>query len=130
MEELYKKYADRDVQFFTVYVREAHPEERTFRQYKKHQSYEHKVQYACELVELKQMHVPVIVDGPDEAVHRMLGNLPNVAYIVNKEGTVVYKSTWTDAEAIDEVLAELVTADDPSQPVQKTMDTSHVGRAI
>jgi hypothetical protein len=104
MEELQRKYADRDVEFFTMYVRE--------------------------LVQIKHLTIPVLVDGMDQAVHTQLGNLPNFVYVVNKDGKVEYKATWLLADAVDEVLAEMVTAEDPSRPVHKTMDSSKVGTEI
>ncbi len=130
MEHLSKKYADRDVQFVCVYVREPHPGERAFRQYEKHSSYDHKVRYAKELVQLKAMNIPVIVDGLDEGVHKMLGNLPNLAYVVNKEGKVVYKATWTNAEHIDELLSELTSNGDPARRLPVTIRDASVGTAI
>ncbi len=130
MEHLHKKYADRDVQFACIYVREPHPGERAFREYQKHTSFDHKVRYAKELVQLKAMNVPVIVDGLDEAVHKALGNLPNLAYVVNKEGVVIYKATWTNAEHIDELLSELTSEGDPSRRLPVTIRDAAVGPAI
>ena len=130
MERLYKKYADRDVQFACIYVREPHPGERAFRHYQKHSSFEHKALYAKELVQLKAMNVPVIVDGLDEAAHKMLGNLPNLAYVVNKEGKVVYKATWTNAEHIDELLSELTSEGDPKRRLPVTIRDAAAGPAI
>ncbi len=130
MEELQKKYADRDVLFFAMYVREPHAGETGFKQYRDHESYEHKLECARELVKIKNLTLPVLVDGMDQANHTGLGNLPNLVYIVNKEGKVEYKATWLDADFVDEVLAEITTAEDPSRPVQKTMDSSAVGTAI
>jgi len=130
MEHLAKKYGDRGVQFACVYVREPHPGERAFRQYQKHTSYEHKVRYAQELVQLKAMNIPVIVDGVDEATHLTLGNLPNLAYVVDKQGRVVYKATWTNAEHIDELLSELTSEGDPSRRLPVTVRDAEVGMAI
>lgn len=130
MEQLATKYGGRDVQFVCLYVREPHPGERAFRQYEKHTSYDHKVRYARELVRLKAMNIPVIVDGIDEAVHRMLGNLPNLAYVVDKQGRVAYKATWTNAEHIDELLSELTSDGDPARRLPVTIRDAAVGMAI
>ena len=130
MEHLAQKYADRDVQFVAIYVREPHPGERGFRQYQKHTAYEHKLRYAKELVRLKAMNIPVIVDGLDEGVHQALGNLPNLAYVVDKDGRVVYKSTWTNAEHIDELLSELTSDGDPARRLPVTVRDAEVGMAI
>ncbi|MFQ5693736.1 MAG: hypothetical protein ACE5IM_11910 [Nitrospinota bacterium] len=130
MEELQAKYADRDVLFFALYVREPHAGETGFKKYRNHESYAHKMEYARELVRIKGLTLPVLVDGFDETNHVRLGNLPNFVYVVNKDGKVEYKATWLDASYVDEVLAEIVTAEDPSRPVPKTMDSSKVGTAI
>ncbi len=130
MEELAKKYGARDVHFVCLYVREPHPGERAFRRYETHTSYDHKVRYARELVRLKAMNIPVIVDGIDEAVHRALGNLPNLAYVVDKRGRVVYKATWTNAEHIDELLSELTSEGDPARRLAVTIRDAAIGMAI
>ncbi len=43
----------------------------------------------------------------DEAIHRQYGSLPNMVYVINKAGNIAYKATWTVAEKLDRVLAEL-----------------------
>jgi hypothetical protein len=130
MEELRAKYQDRDVAFVSMYVREPHPEERGFPQYTQHATYEQKMAYARELLDLKDVHIPVVVDGIDQHYHEDLGNLPNMAYVVDRKGRVRYHRTWLIPDEIDEVLATLVTADDPTRPVRPTIDTTAIGPAI
>ncbi len=130
MEQVRAKYEDRDVEFIPVYVREPHAGEHGFRQYRKHESFDHKLSYAEELVKIKDLDMPVAVDGIDEAVHAILGDLPNVVYVVDKTGTIVFKAPWIDAADVDRVLAKLVTKDDPSRPVTPTISTRHLGTAI
>ncbi len=134
MEELARKYRDRDVEIFLMYVQEPHAGNRGYRQFRKggfrkyrfHESDEHKMEVAKLLVKKHGLTIPCLVDGVDEKVHRIIGGLPNLVYVVNKEGEIVYKCSWTDADVIDDILAQLVTADDPSRPVQKTMDDRRV----
>ncbi|MDA1001250.1 MAG: hypothetical protein O2807_12150 [bacterium] len=132
-EELQKKYADRDVKVFNLYVREPHAGERGFPQYKNHESYEHKVGYAKELAQIKGMEATILVDEMDQKVHETLGNLPNFVYLVGKDGKVVYKTTWSNAEFVDEYLANLVNedpafADKPK--LEPTIFTAHASTAI
>lgn len=54
---------------------------------------------------------PVLVDGMDETVHRQYGSLSNMVYVIDKAGTIAYKATWTLAEELDQVLAELAAMD-------------------
>ena len=51
------------------------------------------------------------MDDLDGTVHRRYGTLPNMIYIVDRNGTVAYKAMWTDHEEIAAVLANLVLAD-------------------
>lgn len=130
MEQLREKYAARDVEFLAMYVREPHPEERSFAEFRPHQSYDQKMEYARLLADVKAMEIPVMVDGIDQRYHETLGNLPNMGYVVDKQGKVRYASTWLLADEVDRVLAELVTADDPTRPVEPTIDTSRLGPGI
>ena len=132
-EELQRKYADHDVVVFNLYVREPHAGERGFPQYKNHESYEHKLAHARELAQIKGMEAHILVDEMDQKVHETLGNLPNFVYVVGKDGRVVYKCTWSDAEQVDEYLARLVNedpalADHPK--VEHTIFTAHAGTQI
>lgn len=109
IEELYRKYKDKDVEFFVVYSKEPHAGERRYwKKYEQHTSYEHKLSYAKELVEQFGMKVPVLVDDIDETVVYAFGRMPNMVYIIDKEGKIAYKSDWTEEPRIDLLLDELI----------------------
>jgi len=122
-DQLKAKYADHDVEVLHLYVKEPHPDETIFTDYHEHKTYEQKMQYAQELVAQKSITSDVLVDGIDEQVHHDLGDLPNMVYVVGKDGRVHYKATWAEAGQIDKALAELVTADDPESPVLPSIST-------
>lgn len=107
LKRLREKYRQRDVEFLILYVREAHPGERGYRAYSQPRDFGGKLAYARALARSEELPGPVLVDGMDEAVHRRYGGLPNMVYVVDKAGDVAYKATWTQAEEIDRVLAEL-----------------------
>jgi len=130
MDELKEKYQGRDVEFLIMYVREPHAGERGFPDYRDHESFEHKMAMATELVELKNTTITVGVDDMSQEQHALLGNLPNMAYVVDRDGRVAYSNTWQHAEDIDATLAKLVTADDPSRPLGPTIDTLGLGTSI
>jgi len=130
MHELEKKYRDRDVEFVAMYVREPHAGERGFPTYRNHESFDHKMEMAKELEQLKSVTITLGVDDSSQEQHGILGNLPNMAYVVDREGRVVYSNTWQHAEDIDATLAEMVTNDDPSRPLRPTINTNNLSGAI
>lgn len=126
MEQVRRKYEGRGVAFVPVYVREPHAGERGFREYRDHEDFDHKLGYARELVETKGLEVPVAVDGMAQEVHALLGDLPNVVYVVDRQGTIVFKAPWIDAAEVDRVLADLVTRDGPEHPIEPTIETRSI----
>ena len=130
MEELQDKYSERNVEFIAMYVREPHAGERGFPEYHDHETFDDKMEMAKELQDLKKVTLTIGVDDMSQKQHATLGNLPNMAYVVDREGKVAYSNTWQHAEDIDATLAELVTADDPSRPVTPTISTENLSRAI
>jgi hypothetical protein len=53
----------------------------------------------------------MLVDDIQGTVHRVYGSMPNMVYIIDKNGKIVYQAMWTDPEEIASVLANLVLAD-------------------
>lgn len=113
-----------------MYVREPHAGERGFRQYDDHRDFEHKLEVARELQELAGLTITVGVDDMSQEQHVRLGNLPNMAYVVDRQGRVAYTNTWQLTEDIDATLARLVSEDDPTRPVQPTITTSTLSTDI
>ena len=107
LNELYKRYRDQGFEFFTVYVREPHPGEN----YGPHKTWEQKLQAAKDCRQQDEIQNPLIVDDLDGTMHRAYGSMPNMIYIVDKNGKVAYKAMWTDHEEIESVLENLVLAD-------------------
>jgi hypothetical protein len=130
LHELKAKYESRNVEFVAMYVREPHAGERGFPEYRDHESFDHKMKMASELEELKDISITLGVDGIDQKQHNTLGDLPNMAYVVNRDGIVVYSNTWQHAEDIDAALAKLVSSDDPSDPVEASITTRGLSGAI
>ena len=106
--KLYREYRTANFQFFIVYAREAHPGEN----YPHHISLEQKLVHACTLRDLEQIQeIPILVDDFAGTTHRAYGLLPNMTYLIDRDGIVVYKSDWGDAQELDGVCAALVRLD-------------------
>jgi hypothetical protein len=107
--ELYERYQSRDFAFFIVYVREAHPGEN----FPHHTSFEQKLAHADKLRTLEKVRkIPILIDDMQGTTHKAYGLLPNMIYLIDRQGTVVYKSDWSDAEETDGMCASLLRLDE------------------
>jgi hypothetical protein len=86
-----------------VYTREAHPGE----QIPHHSSLAQKLEHARLLQERWSVRRDILVDELDGPVHQAYGALPNMTYIVNPAGRIVYRADWTDAHSVEWVLEYL-----------------------
>jgi len=107
LSKLSKRFQGRGVEFLMVYTRETHPGENIGR----HKKFEEKLEHAKRFREEEGVELRLLVDSLDGKIHRKYGLLPNMIYILNKEGLIVYKSSWTDAVEVDGVLENLLLWD-------------------
>ena len=55
------------------------------------------------------MKVHVLIDDLDEAVVKAFGRMPNMTFVVDKQGLIAYKADWMEASRISEILDELLS---------------------
>lgn len=104
---LASKYAREEVQLFVIYGRELHPEDRKrFKAYPLPTTPEQKTAYAMEYAKLGKL--PVLVDGLDDPVFTLYGRAPNGAYVVDKDGTLVFRATWADDRKVEHIVDTLL----------------------
>ena len=85
---------------------------------------EEKLVNARLLIRQKAVKMPVLMDDMDEAAHRSFGRLPNMVYVVDIEGRIVYKSMWTRNQELREFLRELLQTRGDSRSDQKKASIS------
>ena len=108
LSELREKYQEQGFEFLIVYVREAHPGEH----FPHHTSLEQKLAHARKLRDLEKVKLPILVDDLQGTAHKAYGLLPNMIYLIDREGVVVYKSDWTDGVELDGMCESLIRLDD------------------
>jgi len=106
LEAMQQEYGQRDVEVFLVYSRERHAGETGFRDYSVAETFDEKLAYAKQLDELTSL--PVAVDGIDEPVLDLYGRVPNSAWVVDRDGRIVFRSTWADSEKLRQVVDRLL----------------------
>jgi len=104
---LYHQFKSEAVQFLIIYAREAHPGAN----YSAHASIEQKLTHARDLKRFEKVEFPIWVDSLDGRSHRAYGTSPSPVYIIETEGTLVYKASWLIPEQLETVLKGLLNAD-------------------
>ncbi len=101
-EALQAKYSRDDVVFLLVYSRERHAGERGYPEFRNASNDAEKAELAKLLA--TRTCLPIAVDGIDEQTLRLYGAVPNAAYVLNPQGTIIFRSTWADSRKIEQVL--------------------------
>ncbi len=114
-----EEFRDEPIAFLTVYVREPHAGEARFWRYKQPKNYDEKLANARLLIQQKKVTMPFLLDGMDELAHRSFGRLPNMIYVIDKTGRIVYKSMWTRHAELREFLEELCAVEQYDSTSQK-----------
>ncbi|MCI0439629.1 MAG: hypothetical protein L0177_10930 [Chloroflexi bacterium] len=99
-----EEFARHNVGFVFLYTREAHPGEN----YPHHTSMEQKLSHARDMAKKWSMKRPMLVDDMEGTLHRAYGCLPNMTYILNAAGVIIYRAAWTDPRTIRIALDQLV----------------------
>jgi Peroxiredoxin len=84
------------VQFVSVYVREAHPGER----YPHHTTWDQKMRHASDWAQQDRVPWPVAIDGLNGPVHNAYSPLPNSAYLIDRSGRVAFRALWAGQEGL------------------------------
>lgn len=119
--ELHQKYSQ-SVRMVMINAREAHPgadlpQPRTI---------DDKTRHAEGLKSHHGFDFEVAVDDIDGSVHRAFGTRPSSAYLVDRDGTIVFRAHWSNVtSAIDEALAAISS----NRPVPQSTATSTVRSA-
>jgi hypothetical protein len=118
MERLYSQYQDQ-VEFFVVYVQEAHPtdgwqvdsnvtDEVLYRQ---HQSYDEREEAAQSCSIGLHISISTLVEEMDNAIDEAYGAAPERLYLIGKDGKVLYHGGagphLFDLDELDEALQKM-----------------------
>jgi hypothetical protein len=98
MNELQNLYPN--VHFLLLYIREAHPGEKT----KAIQSMENKVEHAKSTHTYYNETREILIDSIDGTAHKLYGSMPNMTYVIGINGIVKFRANWTNIDALKTVL--------------------------
>lgn len=119
LNRLHEQYADQDVQFLFVYVREAHPGE----ELPAHRSLDDKMEAAELFQNQEDVQIPILVDKLDGKVHRQYGGRPNSTFLIDKSGRVAFRTVWTRPSVVEEALEELLEYQEESGKEHRVVES-------
>ena len=125
VQKLYDEFGER-VTFIMMYVREAHPGEH-FSQFA---TIEEKLVHARALKEFYDIQWTVAADSVDGNLHRALDPTPNSAFLMDRDGTILFRSLWaSDYGALHQALHAVASGQAPPAE-QSTKMMGPVARAM
>lgn len=125
IKRLHNKFGDK-VEFVMLNVREAHPGERV----PQPETEETKLDHARKFKQLYDIDWTVATDDINGTLHRALDPKPNAAFLMNRIGTVVFRSLWaSDENALTQALENLLQ-DKPQNKTQSQKMLIPVARAM
>ncbi|MEK6192829.1 MAG: redoxin domain-containing protein [Deltaproteobacteria bacterium] len=110
MKKLAAQYPD--ITFLIIYVREAHPGDRI----PEHSSMKEKINLAHELRQAEDEQRIMLIDDLQGSVHNIYGSLPNVFYILDADGKVLYRADWNNHKYTKLALANIQAGQKPDTP--------------
>ncbi len=125
VQELYDEFGER-VKFMMMYVREAHPGEH----FSQVATIEEKLVHARALKEFYDIQWTVAADSVDGNLHRALDPKPNSAFLMDRDGTILFRSLWaSDYGALHQALDAVASGQAPPAE-QSTKMMGPVARAM
>jgi hypothetical protein len=92
-----------ELNFVVLYVREAHPGERA----PQRTSQTAKVDTAIRSRSRHHEGRVTLVDTLDGAAHKAYGAMPNSIFVIDTDGTVLYRSIWNNTDKIGDILSQI-----------------------
>jgi hypothetical protein len=105
LEAVYRDYGPKGVKFFFVYKALAHPERNGILQ---PVTIDERLAQAREATKRLGNTIPFLADAIDNRLKHALGDRNNSEFIIDPNGKIVRKRTWSDPEAVRKDLEELV----------------------
>ena len=105
MEKLAEKYKDKGVEFLLVYIIEPHPQEKGYENVTQPTDYAERVALAQATLTECGIRRKTVIDRMDNVFYMKYGGCPNMVYIVDPQGIIVYHDRWASHAHVGEFLA-------------------------
>jgi len=100
---LYSRYTKKGFEFFLIYTKEPHSGENNAQP----TTIEERVKNAARLKQEEKVNFLILIDTPENAVRNAYRGWANGIFVVNKDGVLVFRSSWTHGPELAQVLYDL-----------------------
>jgi len=121
MRKLIEKYPNLD--HVLMYVREAHPGELQ----PQHQTLDAKIEAARRTKKRYHDDRVVLVDDVFGSAHRYYGTMPNSIYVIDPDGTILFRSIWNNADEMNDILGVIADGKDVASRELKAVPPFSLG---
>jgi hypothetical protein len=97
---LYAQYKKKGFEFFFVYSKEPHPGENILQP----KTIQERVNNALRLKREEKVKFPILIDPVENTVRKIYRGFSNGSFIINREGLLVFRSSWTSGSELAQVL--------------------------
>jgi len=112
--ELLRGYRRKGFEFLLVYSVEMHPGESVPRPL----TFAQRVEHALRLKKEEKVPFPILVDGIGNEVRKLYHALSNPVFVIDRQGALVYESSWTWAPDLEQALSEIVAWRRPTKRIR------------
>ena len=99
----YAQYKKKGFEFFFIYSKEPHPGENI----PQPKTIQERVNNAVRLKREEKVKFPILIDPVENTVRKIYRGFSNATFIINREGLVVFRSSWTSGPELAKVLHDL-----------------------
>ena len=103
MNKIQEEYPD--VHFLLLYIREAHPGAKT----PQITTMKEKIEHAKLTDKYYHEQREILIDTVNGDAHKLYGSMPNMTYVIGKNGIVKFRANWTNIDALKSVLKDIHT---------------------
>ena len=100
---LHRLYKKKGFEFFLIYTKEPHPGENISQP----ATIEERMKNAAQLKQEERVNFPILIDSMNNEVRNAYRGWSNGIFIINKEGMLVLRSSWTHGPELAQVLHDL-----------------------
>jgi hypothetical protein len=104
MEKLADQYKDKGVEFLLVYIIEPHAQEKGYEHVTQPQNYAERVTLAQATLAECGIRRKTVIDTMNNDFYMTYGGCPNMVYIVDPQGIIVYHDRWTSHTHVGDFL--------------------------